>query len=137
MYLTSHPLHAGGLPYGWLSTNRVFTQLKFLDLSVNQLGRDMGGKLYATTEGWCQAGPGTLGADDSRVGWCPRGVPLDFSMRSLETLDLSDNGLRGECFWRARLGLQGWAVGTCLLMVARTCSYGHCTTYLKSLQQCA
>ena len=44
------PLSAGGLPYGWVSTNKVFSQLKFLDLSQNNLGLDANGQQYKVTE---------------------------------------------------------------------------------------
>ncbi len=43
-------LCAGGLPYGWVSTNKVFSQLKFLDLSQNNLGLDANGQQYRVTE---------------------------------------------------------------------------------------
>ena len=100
-------LLAGGLPSGWLSPNRVFRQLRLLDLSNNLLGTSNGSAPYPTSEGgWCTGGggsgsssgnattPGGVGGDPG-AGWCPTGAPLANTFPSLEMLDLSSNQLAG------------------------------------------
>lgn len=87
-------LAAGGLPDGWLSTANTFRSLRELDLSDNQLGKDKDGNDFGANA-WCLNGR----TDDS--GWCPTTVVKSRAAR-LENLDLSENGLVGECSLKSR-----------------------------------
>ncbi len=102
---------AGGLPHGWLGTNKVFDKIQYIDLSGNFLGHSTWpgdpGNRYANTYGptpdvashWCQAGPTT----SSRSGWCPRDASNNAALTPLAGLpallflDISDNGFQGTC----------------------------------------
>jgi hypothetical protein len=86
---------AGGLPDGWLSTQRTFKGLDYLDLSDNKLGcADAACRAPLATvtgaSGWCKDG---LPAATS--GWCAP-APLPGTMDTLTILDISNNNLNGE-----------------------------------------
>lgn len=118
-------LPAGGLPDGWLSNNKVFRKLEYLDLSNNKLGTSNGvtqypvtwggSSLYSDTDnagsdiditapngkGWCLNGAD--GGVAGSFGWCPRinstgvvATPLSGALANLRFLDISNNELKGE-----------------------------------------
>lgn len=97
----------GGLPAGWAGGAKVFADLRRLDLGENRLGYGDEGHAGQVAEqaDWCPEGEAAEGG-----GWCAPGAAGAFAR--LEHLDLSQNGLRGECFALAGHrnvgGLEGW-----------------------------
>jgi hypothetical protein len=95
---------AGGLPPGWLGTNKVFRRVQYIDLSGNSLGHtawpptdaNRYENAYGVDRHWCLAGR------TPASGWCPRAAGSNAAlsplagMPGLLHLDVSDNGFQGE-----------------------------------------
>jgi hypothetical protein len=95
---------AGGLPPGWLGTNKVFTRIEYIDLSGNWLGHSAypatSGNRFSNTYGPDPVIPWCLAGNTPAAGWCPR-TPQNVAVAplaglpTLVFLDLSGNGLQG------------------------------------------
>lgn len=84
---------AGGLPGSWLGKYKVLRNLKYMDLSGNQLGTT-DGETLATRDQWCETDTANNWKPGS--GWCPTVAPLEGTAASLEYLNLADNSLTGR-----------------------------------------